>query len=175
MGASLGVWRFIPSHFPSLSGFLLACKLANPCLGYEPKARVTTPKLGLLWFWRAITSCANLRLKWDLKQNFSPCRDFSNSMLHVTYTQVNQGDSWFVVVESQIGNLIRGFSFGHNLCFKYPNGSCEPILNIYIPKAFQRYKKLSKPMITSLTCVFITSKKKLEFLLKDFVKISLPM
>jgi hypothetical protein len=30
-------------------------------------------------------------------------------------------------------------------------------------------------MITSLTCVFITSKKKLEFLLKDFVKISLPM
>jgi hypothetical protein len=27
---------------------------------------------------------------------------------------------------------LLGPSFGHNLCFKYPNGSCEPILNIYV-------------------------------------------
>jgi len=39
--APLGVWRFIPSHFPSLQGFLLACNLASPYLGHEPKARVT--------------------------------------------------------------------------------------------------------------------------------------
>jgi hypothetical protein len=49
-------------------------------------------------------------------------------------------------------------SFGHNLCFKYPNGSCEPILDIYIPRAFQQYKKLSNPMSTSPICVSITSK-----------------
>ncbi len=32
-------------------------------------------------------------------------------------------------------------SFGHNLCFKYPNGSCELIWNIYIPRDFQWHKE----------------------------------
>jgi len=39
------------------------------------------------------------------------------------------------------GNLIPGPSFGHNLRFRYPNGSCEPILDIYVSIAFQRYKE----------------------------------
>jgi hypothetical protein len=60
--------------------------------------------------------------------------------------QGNQGDSWFLVVKSQIGNLIHGPSFGHNLCFRYPNGSCEPILNIYVLIVFQWYKKIFNPM-----------------------------
>jgi hypothetical protein len=47
------------------------------------------------------------------------------------------------MVESQIGNLTQGSSFGHNLWFKYPNGSWEPILDIYIPKW---YKYLFKSM-----------------------------
>ncbi len=38
------------------------------------------------------------------------------------------------------------FFWGHNLCFKYPNGSWEPILNIYVPRSFQWYKKLFNPM-----------------------------
>ncbi len=38
------------------------------------------------------------------------------------------------------------FSFGHNLCFRCPNGSCELILDIYVPRAFQWYKKLSNPL-----------------------------
>ncbi len=42
MEVPLGMWRFIPSHFPSLLGFLLAPNLASPCLGHEPKARVAT-------------------------------------------------------------------------------------------------------------------------------------
>jgi len=50
------------------------------------------------------------------------------------------------VVESQIANLIPDPSFGHNLCFKCPNGSCKPILNIYVPRAFQWYKELFDPM-----------------------------
>jgi len=45
MEALLGVRRFIPSHFPSLSSFLLARNLANPCLGHEPKARVVIKKV----------------------------------------------------------------------------------------------------------------------------------
>jgi hypothetical protein len=44
------------------------------------------------------------------------------------------------------GNLTLNLSFGHNLCFNYPNGSCEPILNIEISKAFQWYKELFNPM-----------------------------
>jgi len=32
-------------------------------------------------------------------------------------------------------------SFDHNLCFKCPNGSCEPILDIYILRDFQWHKE----------------------------------
>jgi hypothetical protein len=41
-----------------------------------------------------------------------------------------------------VSTVTPGPSFGHDLCFKYPNGSCEPILNIYIPRTFQRYKEI---------------------------------
>ncbi len=36
--------------------------------------------------------------------------------------------------------------FGYNLCLKCPNGSCEPILNIYVLRFFQCYKELLNPM-----------------------------
>jgi hypothetical protein len=58
----------------------------------------------------------------------------------------NQGDSRLLVVESQIGNLTPGPFFNHNLCFKYSNRSCEPILKIYVSKVFQWYKELFNPM-----------------------------
>jgi hypothetical protein len=58
-------------------------------------------------------------------------------MLHTTYAQVNYGDFGLLMVESQIDNLTPNPSFGHNLCFNYPNGSCEPILDIYVPIFFQ--------------------------------------
>ncbi len=50
------------------------------------------------------------------------------------------------MVRSQIGTLIVAPSFGHNLCFKYPNGSCKPILNIYVSRNFELYNKLFNPM-----------------------------
>jgi hypothetical protein len=52
----------------------------------------------------------------------------------------------FLSFKSQIDNLIPDPSFGHNLRFKSPNGSHEPILDIYIPRAFQWYKELLNPM-----------------------------
>jgi len=67
-------------------------------------------------------------------------------MWHATYTQRNQGHSRLLMVENQIGNLTPIPSFGHNLCFNYSNGSCEPILDIHIPKSFQWYKELFNPM-----------------------------
>ncbi len=46
------------------------------------------------------------------------------------------------MVGSQIATLTLNLSFGHNLCIKYSNGSCELILNIYDLKALQWYKEL---------------------------------
>jgi hypothetical protein len=80
------------------------------------------------------------------KQNCSPLWYLSNNMWHATWMQINWGDSWLLVVGSQIDNLTFGLSFGHNLCFKYPNGSWEPILDIYVSRAFQWYKELFNPM-----------------------------
>jgi hypothetical protein len=50
-------------------------------------------------------------------------------------------DSRLFVVRSQTGNSTPGPSFGHNLCFRCPNEQCEPILDIYAPRAFQWYKE----------------------------------
>jgi hypothetical protein len=97
--------------------------------------------LGLLWLWGPITFSTKLRLIWGLKKKFSARQELSNSMWHATYTQGNMIDSRLLVVRSQTANLIPGLSFGHNLCFRCPNGSCEPISDIYIPRAFQWYKE----------------------------------
>jgi hypothetical protein len=67
-------------------------------------------------------------------------------MSHVICTHGNWVDSRFLVVGSQIANLTPDPSFGHNLCFKCPNGRCKPILDIYVPRSFQWYKKLFKPL-----------------------------
>jgi len=63
-------------------------------------------------------------------------------MLHATCTRGNQGYSRLLVVKNQLANLTSGPSFSHNLCVKCPNGSCEPILDIYVPKDFQWYKEI---------------------------------
>ncbi len=104
------------------------------------------PKLGLLQLWGTITLRVDLRWRWGLKQSYSPHWKFSNGMLHATCTQRNWVDSWFLVVEIQIANLTLGLSFGHNLCFRCPNGWCKLILNIYVPRAFQWYKECLKPL-----------------------------
>jgi len=104
------------------------------------------PQLGLLQLWGPITLCANLRLRWGLKKSYSPCRDLFNDMWHATCTQGNWGNSWLLMVGNQIVNLTPNPSFGHNLCFKCPNGSCKPILNIYISQNFQWYKEIFNPM-----------------------------
>jgi hypothetical protein len=102
--------------------------------------------MGFPWLWGPITLRGDIRLKWGLKQNCSSHRELSNGMLHTTCTQGNQLYSWLLVVGSQIANLTFGFSFGHNLCFKCPNGSCEPILGMYALRDFQRYKKIFNPL-----------------------------
>jgi len=68
------------------------------------------------------------------------------SYTHASYTHENWGDSWLLMAKSQIANLTFGLSFGHNLCFNGLNGSCKPILDMYVPRAFQWYKELLNPM-----------------------------
>ncbi len=104
------------------------------------------PKLGLPQLWRPITLCANLRLRWGLKKIYNVHWELFNGMWNATCTQGNQGDSRLLVLESQIANLTPSPSFAHNLCFRYPNGSCKPILDIYVLRYFQWYKELFNPM-----------------------------
>jgi hypothetical protein len=92
-------------------------------------------------FGAPITLWADLGSRCGLKQSCSSCRKLSNGMLHIVCSQVNRVDSRLFLVGSQIGSLTPDPSFGHNLCFKCPNVQCEPILDIYIPWDFQRYKK----------------------------------
>ncbi len=80
---------------------------------------------------------SNLWLGWSSKQSCSPRWNLSNSMSHATWTWGNRGDSRLLVVRSQIANLTPILSFGHNLCFRCPNESCEPISDIYVPRVFQ--------------------------------------
>ncbi len=103
----------------------------NGILSRDSQVRILKlPKLGLLRLWGPITSRADLRLKWGLNQNFSFLQELFNDMLHATCTQRYWVDSRLLVVASQTTNLTPGLSFGHNLYFKSPNGSCELILNI---------------------------------------------
>jgi hypothetical protein len=95
---------------------------------------------------RPITLHANLQLRWGLKQSCNPHWEFFNSISYTTCTQGNWGDSQLLMVGSQIVNLTPGFSFGYNLCAKCSNGSREPILDIYVPRAFQWYNELFNPM-----------------------------
>jgi hypothetical protein len=100
-----------------------------------------SPRLGVLQLCETITSDADLRSGRGLNQSCSSRRDLSNDMSHATYTQGNQVNSRLFVVRSKIASLTPGLSFGHNLCCRCPNGSCEPTLDIYTWIAFQWYKE----------------------------------
>jgi hypothetical protein len=67
-------------------------------------------------------------------------------MSHVAYTWGNWVDFSLLVVGNQTVSLIPIFSFDHNLCFRCPNGSCKPILNIYVSIAFQWYENYVESM-----------------------------
>jgi hypothetical protein len=76
-------------HLPPYS-ILYACPWGqhpNGILSQDSQVKVLKfPKLGLSWFWRPITLCVNLRLKWGLKQSCSLHWDPFNVMWHSTRT-----------------------------------------------------------------------------------------
>jgi len=83
-------------------------------------------------------------------------------MWHATYIQVNQGDSWFLMVENQIDILIPDLSFDHNLCCKYSNGSCKPILDIYVLRSFECYKEFFNLMSFDPSNCFLKTQESIE-------------
>jgi len=104
-----------------------------------------TPKLGVPKFlkfelsplWRPIIFCLDFQSKWSMKQSCNLCWEISNDMWHATWIHVIQSVSWILVVGGQIDNLTINISFSHNLCCKYSNGSCDPILDIYVLRTFE--------------------------------------
>jgi len=119
----------------------------NGILSQDSQVKVPKlPKLGFLQLWGPIILHADLRLRWGLKQSCSPHQDFSNDIWQATCTQGIRVNFRLLVVGSQIANLTPDPSFGHSLCFRCPNGSCEPILDIYVSIYFQWYKKLFNPL-----------------------------
>jgi hypothetical protein len=102
-------------------------------------AKVGTPVI--LW---DDTSSTDLRSGWGLKRSCSPRQELSNGASHATCMQRNWVDSQLFMVESQTISLTPCLSFGHKLCFRCPNGSCEHILDIYVSIVFQWYKDIFK-------------------------------
>ncbi len=96
---------------------------------------------GLLPLCGVITFYSNLRLRLGIKQTYSSHWKLSNGMSHFTYTHRGRVDSRLSVVGSQTANLTIGLLFCHNLCCRCPNGSCEPIFDIYTLIVFQWYKE----------------------------------
>jgi hypothetical protein len=121
---------------PHLNGFSLS--------GLPQDSRAGVPKSRQLGLWSPITLRADLGSKCGLKKSCSFHRELSNGMWHIVCSQVNRVDSRLFLVRSL--SLTPGPSFGHNLCFRCPNEQCEPILDIYVPEAFQWYKERHKPL-----------------------------
>jgi hypothetical protein len=112
-------------------------------------SRMGVPKLrqrALPQLWRRITLREDLESRCGLKQSYSSRLELSNGMWHVVCSQVNRVDSQLFLVGSQTSSLTPDPSFGHNLCFRCPNEQCKPILDIWVPRAFQWYKERHKPL-----------------------------
>jgi hypothetical protein len=137
------------NHLPPYSILCASPQGTHPNGFLSQDFQVTVPKfpqLGFLRLWGCITSCANLRSQWGLKQHCSLRQGFSNGMSRVACTQGNRVDSRLLVVGSQTTSLTPSLSFGHNLRFRCPNGQCKPILDIYTSIAFQWHKEIIKVM-----------------------------
>jgi hypothetical protein len=130
-------------HLPPYSILCSSPRRLHPNGYFSRDSRVGVPKshqMGLPRLWSPITLQANLRSQCGLQQSCRSRRDLSNNMSHVLCSQVFRVDSRLLVVGSQNWqtpeNLTPNPSFGHNLCFRYPNEQCEPILDIYASRAF---------------------------------------
>jgi hypothetical protein len=109
--------------FPFIIFFVTSHGLhPNVIFPRTPKSRVPKfSRLRLSPLWTPILF-VNLRLRGYSSHICSLHQKLSNDMWHTLCMHITCG------------------FFCHNLCCKYLNGSCEPILDIYVSRDFQRYK-----------------------------------
>ncbi len=127
-------------HLPPYSKLCSSPRRLHPNGYFSRDSRVGVPKsrqMGLPRLWSPITLRANLESRCRLKQSCSSRRELSNAVSHSQIGHREEVDSRLFVVGSQTDSSTPGPSFGHNLCFRYSNEQCEPILDIYASIAFQ--------------------------------------
>jgi hypothetical protein len=96
---------------------------------------------GVSGLWALITPDCEVWLRRGLNQTCSPRRDVSNDVLHSQFEGRKEVDSRLLVVGSQTASLTPGPSFAHNLGCRCPNGQCEAIFDIYVPRPFQWHQE----------------------------------
>jgi len=142
-------------HLPPYNILCVAPRHPHPNGFYSRDSQGGISKLsqfGLPRLWEHITPGLDLGLGWGLKKTCSSPQELFNGMSHSICTHRDRVDSRLFVVGSQTVNLTPSPSFAHNLCCRYPNGSCEAIFDIYISRSFQWYKEYFKARCFSLCC-----------------------
>ncbi len=127
-------------HLPPYSILCDSPRNPHPNGYFSRDSRRGVPKsrqMGLPRLWSPITLRPDLGSQCGLKQSCSSRQELFNAMLHSRIGHREEVDYRPFVVGSQIGSSTPGPSFGHNLCFRCLNEQCEPILDIYAPRAFQ--------------------------------------
>ncbi len=149
-------------HLPPYSILCSSRRRWHPNGYFSQDSRVGVPKLsrvGVPGLWTPISldcrvrsrhglkqSCSPRRELFNVKQSCSPRQELFNAMSHSRIGCREEVDSRLLVVGSQTASLTPGPSFAHNLPFKCPNEKCEPILDIYVSRAFQRYQERNNPL-----------------------------
>ncbi len=98
-----------------------------------PNGNPEIPRVGTFATLRPHNFVCRLLIEMRSKAKLQLSLRAFNNMLHATCMQGNWVD-FKLLMGSQIANLTPDPSFGHNLCFRCSNGSCEPILDIYVPR-----------------------------------------
>jgi hypothetical protein len=75
-------------------------------------------------------------------------------MWHATCKQVNQGDSWLLMVKFKFTLWLPALPLSIICVFKYSNGTCKPILDILISKSFNDIKNFWIEWVLTLEITF---------------------
>jgi hypothetical protein len=90
-----------------------------------------------------ITLYVNLPLRWGLKKSCSFHRELSNSMSHATCRHGNQGDSWLLMVGSQIVNLTFALLLAITCVWSFQIGHASPFETSTLQEFFHDIKNVS--------------------------------
>ncbi len=135
-------------HLPPYSILCSSRQRWHPNGHFSRDSRVGVPKsswVGVSGLWTPISPDCRVRWRRGLKQSCSPRRELSNAVSHFQIGCRDDVDSQLLVVGSQIASLTPGLSFAHNVPCRCPNEQCEPILDIYVSRSFQRYQERNNP------------------------------